>query len=139
MSKNELKQLFKVATSLTDFLFTGSFYDQIGSVSIESPFGPVLENLFMGYHEQKLASGIWRMWFTFIQASCRWYVFACLKNEIDAEHFFKYLNSKHPNIKFTMEGDTNKILPSVDVPVKNECWTFTTSVYGKRMSVGIFT
>ena len=38
-----------------------------------------------------------------------------------------------------MEGDTNKILPSVDVPVKNECRTFTTSVYGKRMSVGIFT
>ena len=59
MSKNELKQLFKVATSLTDFLFAGSFYDQIGSVSVESPFGPVLENLFMGYHEQKLASGIW--------------------------------------------------------------------------------
>ena len=61
------------------------------------------------------------------------------KNEIDAEHFFKDLNSKHPNIKFTMEKETNKILPILGVFVKSEDKTFTTSVCKKKTSIGIFT
>ena len=28
-------------------------------------------------------------------------IFCMFKNEIDSEKLFKYLNSKHPNIKFT--------------------------------------
>ena len=32
------------------------------------------------------------------------------KNENDNEKFFKDLNSKHPNIKFIMEKETNKFL-----------------------------
>ena len=61
------------------------------------------------------------------------------KNETDAEKFFKYLNSKHPNIKFTMEKENNKFLPFLDVLVKNEGRTFTTSVYRKKTSIGLFT
>ena len=50
--KNELKQLFKFATSGTHLLFKGNFYDQSDGVSMRSPLGPVLSNLFMGYHEK---------------------------------------------------------------------------------------
>ena len=56
------------------------------------------------------------------------------KNEIDAENFFKYLNFKHSNIKFTMEKENNKFLPFLVVLVKNEGRTCTTSVYrGKNV------
>ena len=34
-------------------MFEGNFYDQIDGVAMGSPLGPVLANLFMGYHEQK--------------------------------------------------------------------------------------
>ena len=51
-TKCELKQLFNFATSGTHFTFNGSFYDQIDGVSMGSPLGPVLANLFMGYHEK---------------------------------------------------------------------------------------
>ena len=54
--------------------------------------------------------------------------FACddiFWNEIDAENFFKYLNSKHPNINFAMEKETNTFLPFLDVLVKKESRTFT--------------
>ena len=34
-------------------MFEANFYDQIGGVAMGSPLGPVLVNLFMGYHEQK--------------------------------------------------------------------------------------
>ena len=59
------------------------------------------------------------------------------KNEINAGKFFKYLNSKHSNIKFTMGKETNKFLPFLDLLVKNEDWTFTTSAYSKETSVGL--
>ena len=52
ISKNELQQLFKFATSSTHFLFKGNFYDQIDGVSMGSPLGLVLANLFIGYHER---------------------------------------------------------------------------------------
>ena len=52
--------------------------------------------------------------------------------------FFMYLNSKHPNIKFTMEKETNKFLPFLDLLVINEDRTFTTSVYKKKTSIKLF-
>ena len=51
ITNNELRKLFDFATSGTHFLFDGSFYDQIDGVAMGSPLGPVLVNLFMGYHE----------------------------------------------------------------------------------------
>ena len=60
-------------------------------------------------------------------------------NEIDAEHFSKCLKSKHPNINFTMEKETNKFLPFLYVHVKNEGRTFTSSMYRKKMSIGLLT
>ena len=102
--KNELQQLFKFATSGTHFLFKGNFYEQIDGVSTGSPLGPVLAKLFMGYHE--------RNWFQeFDIDELLFYgrfvddIFSMFRNEIDAENVFKYLNSKHPNIKFTMEKE----------------------------------
>ena len=67
----------------------------------------------------KLASRIWHRWSTFMQMLHRWYfLMICyiddmFINEIDAEHFSKCLKSKHPNINFTMEKETNKFLPFV--------------------------
>ena len=53
VTKRELKQLFNFASSGTHFIFNGSFYDQIHGVSMRSPLGPVLANLFMDYPEKK--------------------------------------------------------------------------------------
>ena len=53
VSKRELKQLFNFAASGTHFIFNGSFYDQVDGVSVGSPLGTVLANLFMSYHEKK--------------------------------------------------------------------------------------
>ena len=39
--------------------------------------------------------------------------------------FFRYLNSRHPYIKFTTENETNKFLPFLDALVKNEERGFT--------------
>ena len=65
-----------------------------------SLLGPVLANLFMGYHERN-----WLQEFDIGEVLFyRRYVddiFCIFKSEIDAENF-KYLNSKYPNVKFTI-------------------------------------
>ena len=38
-----------------------------------------------------------------------------------------------------MEKETNKFVPLLNVLVKNDGWTFTTSVYREETSTGLFT
>ena len=108
ITKNELEKFFDFATSGTHFLFDGNFYDQIHSVAMGSPLGPVLANLFMGYHEAN-----WLQVFKDCEIILyRRYVddIICLSDsESDADKFYEFLNKKHPNIKFIFEKK-NKII-----------------------------
>ena len=51
-----LKRLFSFATSRTNFLFNGCYYDQIDGVAMGSPLATILANLFMGFHEDQWLS-----------------------------------------------------------------------------------
>ena len=53
ISNNELRGLFRFATSQSHFLFDGNFYDQIDGVAMGSSLGPVLANLFMSVNEKE--------------------------------------------------------------------------------------
>ena len=102
ISKADLKKLFQFATSGTHFMFECKFYDQIDGVAMGSPLGPVLANLFIGYHEQK-----WLQPFEECELILyRRYVndIICLFNsKSDAQKFFVFLNQLHPKIKFIIE------------------------------------
>lgn len=50
----DLRKLFKFATSFTHFLFNEVAYDQRDGVDMGSPLASILSNIFMGYHEEKL-------------------------------------------------------------------------------------
>ena len=54
--------------------------------------------------------------------------------------FFDFLNSQHPNIKFTMEKENNTMLAFLDVYIsnKNPC-NLLTSVYRKNTFTGFLT
>ena len=95
LSKPELRSLFTVATAQTHFLFNGSYLT----------LASVLANLFMGHHE--------KLWLENFQGSeilfYRRYVddtFCLFHSEHDAVIVFDYINSRHPNIRFTMEKRT---------------------------------
>ena len=47
------KVLLAFATKRSHFIFNGQYYDQIDSVAMGSPLGPVLANIFMCYFEEK--------------------------------------------------------------------------------------
>ena len=89
-TKRELKQFFNFATSGTHFIFNASFYDQVDGVPMGSPLGPVLANLFMGYHKkiwlQEFDKGKVLMYKHYVD------IFCMFRNEKDAENFFEFLN-----------------------------------------------
>ena len=100
-----------------------------------SPLAPTLANLFMGVNETNWLSeyeGVGPKFY-------RRYVddiFAVFEHELEACSFFEYLNSRHPNIKFTKEYSKNGTLPFLDVSIYNMN-NYTTSVYHKSTYTGL--
>ena len=114
-------------------------HDQVDGVAMGSPLAPVLANLFLGHHEN--------IWLNKHQGpSLQFYrryvddTFCLVNNEQDAVVFFDFLNSQHPNIKFTMEKESNKMLAFLDVYISNKdpC-DLLTSVYRKYTFTGLLT
>ena len=48
---------------------------------------------------------------------------------LKAKEFFNYFNTRHTNIKFTMETEVNKIIPFLDVLIDNSQNILKTSTY----------
>ena len=104
-----------------------------------SPLAPVLAHLFMGHHE--------KLWLENFQGSeilfYRRYVddtFYLFHSEHDAIIFFDYINSRNPNIRFTMEKEAHHKLPFLDVLVdNNNPNSILTRVYRKKTFTGLLT
>ena len=111
INRTDLKMLFSFATTQSHFLFNDFIYDQMDGVTMGSPLAPILANLFMGHHEKSWLENykdskilIYRRYVDDI--------FCLFDNKHDAMLFFDYINSQHPNIKFTHEKQLNgKRLP----------------------------
>ena len=54
--KDVFVELMKSATSSVKFSFNNTIYKQTDGVAMESPLGPALANIFVGYYEEKLFS-----------------------------------------------------------------------------------
>ena len=103
------------------------------------PLGPSFANIFMSFNEQQ--------WFadcpnSFNPVLYRRYVddtFLLFNDKAHSSLLLNYANSKHPNIKFTMETESSNSLSFLDVKVSRNNNKFTTSVYRKPTFSGIGT
>ena len=138
-SKAQLVKMFSIATSQTHFLFNGKVFDQIDGVAMGSLLAPVLANLFLGHHE--------KIWLKNYQGPSNLFyrryvddIFCVFDNENDAKLFFDFISSQHPNIKFTIEKETNKVLAFLDVCIdNNDPSCLKTSTYRKKTFTGLLT
>ena len=133
-----LKKLLEFATKKSHFLFDGKYYDQIDGVAMGSPLGPVLANIFMGNFEEKwvMTGNIQpSIWFRYVDDT-----FTMFDNKIAANQFLRYLNSRHNNIKFTIEFEENDQIPFLDILIKHSKQRkLSTSVYRKKTFTGFYT
>ena len=103
-----------------------------------SPLAPILASLFMGYDEEQWISNCKDSHLLYY----RRYVedtFCLFRNEQDAMKFLSYLNSRHPNIRFTFETQLNGKLLFLDVLVDNSGASCITSIYHKSTYTGLLT
>ena len=104
-----------------------------------SPLGPVLANIFIcDFDEKWIINGSPRfhptLWYRYVDDTL-----SMFDSKDTATEFLKYLNSRHNNIKFTIEFEQAKEIPFLDILVKR-CPnnTFTTSVYRKKTFTGLY-
>ena len=117
-------------------MFEGKFYDQIDGVAMGTPLGPVLANLFMGYHEQKGLQSFEEceliLYLRYVDD-----IIYLFNSKSDADKFFVFLN-QHPKIKFTIEKQTKNQLSFLDLLITCNGDNFQTSVYRKKHSIGLY-
>ena len=65
-------------------------------------------------------------------------IFALFRSPDHLEKFTNYLNSKHKNIKFTYEKESNNSLPFLDILISRSENGFKTSVYHKPTFSGVY-
>ena len=133
ISKNIFIELMKIATSSVEFSFNNIMYRQIDGVSMGSPLGPALANIFVGFYETKLFNKISKppIYHRYVDDT-----FVLFNDENDFNSFLTNLNSLHPSLKFTFEKENNRSLPFLDVLVSKSENKFITSVYRKPTFTG---
>ena len=101
------------------------------------PLGPTFANAFLCHHEVTWLNDCPQ---EFKPIYYRRYIDDCFLIFRRKEHstlFLNYMNSRHTNMKFTLETETNKSIPFLDVRVNKNGNTFSTSVYRKPTSTGL--
>ena len=138
LNRSQFKELLNLACLDNHFIFNGTMYKQIDGVAMGSPLGPTLAMAFMCFMEDKWLS---ECPLDFKPLFYRRYVddtFLIFKSPTNVQLFLDYLNSKHPNIKFTCDNEENSALPFLDMTVKHTSNQISTSMYRKPTFTGLF-
>ena len=137
LNRDQFKQLLELAVLNTYFIFNDKFYLQHEGVGMGLPLGPTLANAFMCHFES--------LWLEscpvdFKPKFYQRYVDDCsdiFDNRAQAEKFLEYLNSQHPNIRFTIEHENANKLAFLDILIERSNFKFITSVYRKPTFTGL--
>ena len=130
-----LKSLILLCTENVQFSFDGQFFFQKDGVAMGSPLGPVLADIFMGFFENFLIDKQCMPvhYFRFVDDS-----FAVANNISEIQRFLSVINNTHDNLHFTLELPTSDSIPFLDVLVKVNQGSLSTSVYRKPTWSGLY-
>ena len=110
-------------------------YHQIDGISMGSPRGPILANIFVGFHQRLLFEKFPK---PFNNVRYVDDIFVCFSSHNEALKFFHKLNDLHPSLSFSMEEENNNKLPFLDMLVERGESVFLTSVYRKPTFTGLY-
>jgi len=134
LSRDQLIELLNAATKNQLFQYNGNLYEQTDGVTMGSPLGPLLANVFMCSIEDKLNQDCK------LPSYYRRYVddtFTITPDIASAEIFLDTLNHCHPSAKFTMEVEWNASLPFIGVQLLNLAPRIKTKVHVKPTNTGL--
>ena len=134
-AKFEFVSLMYWATSSVEFSFNDTIFRQVNVVAMGSPLGPMLANIFVGFHERRLfnESSAALMYHRYVD-----HTFAIFPSRQHFEDYLEKLNALHTSLKFTFETEVEGRLPFLDVLVHKTQRCFQTSVYRKPTFSGLY-
>ena len=113
LTEASFRELLEKVTSGVEFSFEGVMYKQIDGVAMGSPLGPILANIFVGYHERRIQPHQWpQVYDRYVDD-----IFSHFLSKEACNEFFVTLNNLHPALKFTREDEQDDSLPFLDVLV----------------------
>ena len=104
-----------------------------------SLLGPTLANAFLCHFEKEWLSDCPQDFCSNIYRGYVDDIFVILNSHEQLKMFVKYINKKHPNIKFTFEHERNNTFSFLDVKICRKNNKLITSVDRKPTFSGIFT
>ena len=136
-SKAQFTKLLNFAVKDSPFFFNNKLYIQTDGMAMGSALGPTFANCFLGFHEKTWLN---ECPLDFKPLFYRRFVDDTFLLFKDAQHipqFLSYLNSKHSNIKFTVENETEGKLPFLDILLTRGETGISTSMYRKPTYSGL--
>ena len=134
LTEDSFRKLMKLVTSDVEFSFNDVMYRQTDGVAMGSPLGPTLANIFVGYCEKKIPDEEWpEMYSRYVDD-----VFSHFRSQEESIMFHKRLNSLHPSLRFTVEGEEDGSLPFLEVKVTRTEAGMVTSIYRKPTFTGLY-
>ena len=132
------KFLIKVkgtAKKSESFSFNEIMYCRIEGVTMGSPLGPILDNIFVGFQERHLFH---RFPKPFIYFHNVYDISVSFRSRNDALLFLDKLNELNSSLTFSLEEENNNKLPFWDILVKRCDSSFLTSVYRIPTFTGLY-
>ena len=130
--KRHFKQLLALVVKSSCFVFNDTYYQQLDGVAMGSPLGPIFANLFLVYYEHNWLKNcplqfkpkFYRRYFD--------YIFLMFENKEHVKKFFRYMNSRHRNIKFTFEEEQDNKISFLDISITRVGNELQTSLFRKK-------
>ena len=118
LNRNNMREFLTLAAYESFFIFDQVMYRQIDGVARDSPLGPILANAFLCHFEKQWLSECPPDILPKVFKKCVDYIFVMFLCQSHLIDFLNYMNTKHPNIKFTVEFEENNSFPFLDVKIK---------------------
>ena len=129
LSKILFKQFLEMSVLNSFFLFDDILYRQKEGLGMGLPLGPTFANMFMCFHENVWLSECPSDFKPFLYRRYVDDIFLLFRAKSHVNLFFEYLNSKHPNIQFTMDHEIDGSISFLDASIYRENNNFSTSVF----------
>ena len=120
-------------------MINNKLYKQIDGAAMGSPLASAPANIFMCSFENKWLKDCPHSLKPVFYRRYVDNIFVLFSSLDQAEKFKKYLSSKHPNIKFSLEKENDGRLSFLDINIFREKGKFVTNVYRKKTFSGVYT
>ena len=139
LSRKDLYDLLKIATTESSFIFDNKLYKQIDGVAMGSPLGPTLANAFLCYYEKTWLNECPSQFKPVVYRRYVDDIFVLFKSKEHLKLFVNYMNSKHKNIKFNFETEDSNNFSFLDVKITRKNKRFVTWIFRKATFSGVYT